>query len=617
MHGSGHRGSEPALNPGTALKNVTSALAATALLATAFLGACSDSTAPAVRPDLIAANLGSMAVGDVRTLTLAQASGGLQIPASMASAQYLVVLGNADVAASTVPSFTVSGDWMTGPAVEPLASLGRGSAALDPGNPGPVLPYSTPRGVQFEAALRQFERTGLPHPDGGSSGNGAVRASLGGPVVVHAAAPAVGTTLSIKVLTPTGFNGKGSINCSAGGYTTTTGVVRAVGTYAIVVSDVTSPGGGFTDADFQAIADQFDTFTYPTDVAYFGAPTDLDNNGHIMIYYTPAVNKLTNAGQASVSGYVGGFFFAGDLYDPVAGSRGCLSSNKAEIFYLLAPDPSGTYGNRFSTQFVREVTSGTVSHELQHMINSGNRYVHNYKFEVTWLDEALAHFAESTVGRARAGFAPYRTVTATDIQALNVTQPSVASAYFDQNFARAKYYVDRPDTTGAIVSAARSAANLASRGAEWAFMQYLDDWFSGTDPHVLTTKLVAGPDTGTVNLVNSAGAPLDTLLSRWLVTLYTDHLNIQGLDPMYNYRSYNFRDIISRTPDGITPPPNYLPVKAIGNGRTSLSTSVPGSSASYFITSLSTGGARTVTVNNSAGAAATDPNGRVYVVRQR
>jgi hypothetical protein len=575
--------------------------------AAALVVGCTDNTAPGAggggTPDSVAANLGTMAVGDVRVLTFSAASGGLHIPAANASAQYALVVSNVAINSGNTPSYTVRGD------------------RLAPQINGPVGDYFPPisgptfrapasenlRGSLFEASLRRFERDQLPRP-GGTMTSSSAAADRMPPLPSRATAPPVGTQLTLKVLTPAGFNGENSVNCSSSGYTTTTGTVRAVGTYAIVVSDNTTPANGFTPSDYQAVANEFDKYTYPTDVSYFGTPTDLDNNGHIIIYYTPAVNKLTPAGQASVSGYVGGFFFAGDLY-PTTGNGGCASSNRGEIFYLLAPDPSGTFGNAFSTDFVRQVTRGTLAHEFQHMINSGNRFLMpaSVPFETTWLDEGLAHFAEGVVGRARAGFGDLQKI---DYNTMNALPDSVVQAFFLQNLARAKYYVERPDTTAAIVSQKKAGANLASRGAEWAMLRYLADWFNGNgDPRTLTRKLVAGPDTGTVNLVKSTGAPVDTIFARWLTTMYTDNRAIPNLNPVYNYKSYTMRQLIAGTLVGNEQTSSYLPVKALGNGSTTVSVTVPSSSAAYFLTSLTSSGDRTINI------ASTDPNGRVYIVR--
>ena len=550
-----------------------------------------------------------MNVGDVRVLTFSAASGGLTIPASLQSAQYAVILGNMNLNAGSIATSSVHGDWMV-----PAGQSAAGDI-LAPGGGTFESPVALSRGEVFEASLREFERTRLPLPGGHAQTGASVSASRNVPIPSAATnpPPAVGSTIPFKVLTPAGFSGATTSACAAGGFTQSSGVVQYVSQHAIIVSDVTSPAGGFTSADFQAIATEFDSMIYPTDSAYFGKPTDIDNNGHIYIYYTPAVNKLTPAGVANTSGYVGGFFFAGDLYAPTA--AGCLSSNQGEIFYLLAPDPSGTFGNAFSTSFVRQVTRGTVAHELQHMINSGNRYVSPVvqPFEATWLDECLAHFAEDAVGRAEAGFADNRTVTYTDINALD---PSIANAFFVQNFARTKYYVERPDTTAAIVNHVKAAANLASRGAEWSLLRYAADWFNtGGNPRTLTRALVAGPDTGTVNLAKATGVPLDTVLARYLVTLYTDHRSFMPTGSPYNYRSYTLRQLVTGTLIGSETTTSYLPVGAIGNGSTTLVARVPASSAAYFLTSLTTGGARTVKITDSNGNASADPYGRVYVVR--
>ncbi len=561
-------------------------------------------------PDPILSDLSTMNVGDVRVLTFSSASGGLNIPASMQSAQYAVILGNMNLNSGTIATSTVHGDW--------LAPESRSASAdiLSPGFQTLTAPTSPSRGEVFEASLRAFERSGLPLPGGrGATPGSAVAADRQAPLPSAATnpPPAVGSTIGFKVLTSAGFGGVTTSACSASGFTQTTGVVKYVSQHAIIVSDVASAAGGFTNADFQAIGDEFDQMIYPTEVSYFGTPTDIDNNGHIFIYYTPAVNKLTPAGQANTTGYVGGFFFAGDLYAPT--SQGCLSSNQGEIFYLLAPDPGGANGNTFSTSFVRQVTRGTVAHEFQHMINSGNRYVSPtvQPFETTWLDEALAHLAEDAVGRTEAGFADSYTITYNDITALD---PTITQAFFLQNFARTKYYVERPDTTAAIVSHAKAAANLASRGAEWSMLRYAADWFNtGGNPRTLTRALAAGPDTGIVNLAKSAGVPMDTILARYLVTLYTDHRPYMPASSPYNYKSYTLRQLVTGTLVGSENSTGYLPVGAIGNGTTTLTARVPASSAAYFLTSLTNGGARSVKITDSNGNVATDANGRVYVVR--
>jgi hypothetical protein len=232
-------------------------------------------------------------------------------------------------------------------------------------------------------------------------------------------------------------------------------------------------------------------------------------------------------------------------------------------------------------------------------------------FEVTWLDEGLAHFAEDAVGRAEAGLTDLQTIS---VSTLNGMDATLEDAFFIQNLSRGKYYVVRPDTTGPIVSEARAAQNLASRGAEWLLLRYAADWFSNNNPRTFAKALAMGPDTGVTNLTKRIGVPMDTLLAHWLVTLYTDHSGLPGLDAKYNYKSYEMRDLLTRiTLEGFDNG-TYLPVNALGNGSSTYTVGVPASSAAYFITSLSTGGARTIQVTNTTGTSLAS-KGRFYIVR--
>src|SRR6185503_12535640 len=102
-------------------------------------------------------------------------------------------------------------------------------------------------------------------------------------------------------------------------FTTITAKVQYVNDKVIIYNDNASPSGGFTSSDYQQIGDEFSSLIYPTDVSFFGTQLDLDNNSRIIILYTPQVKKLT---PPRSSGFVGGFFWAGDLF-PTTGSGGC------------------------------------------------------------------------------------------------------------------------------------------------------------------------------------------------------------------------------------------------------------------------------------------------------
>jgi hypothetical protein len=145
--------------------------------------------------------------------------------------------------------------------------------------------------------------------------------------------------------------------------------VVAITNRAIVVSDTANPANGFTTEDYQSFGSTFDTLVYPVDTLNFGNPTDIDNNQHVILFFTRAVNELTPPNQTF---FVGGFFFSRDLFPlTTAGTlQGCAGSNFAEMFYLLVPDPAGIVNQNVRTvDFVKSTTVGTLAHEFQHLIN--------------------------------------------------------------------------------------------------------------------------------------------------------------------------------------------------------------------------------------------------------
>jgi hypothetical protein len=78
------------------------------------------------------------------------------------------------------------------------------------------------------------------------------------------------------------------------------GKVVAITNKAVVIADTANPAGGFTDAEYQSIGVTFDTLVDPVDRAAFGAPSDIDNNGRVLIFFTRAVNEITTSGASGV-----------------------------------------------------------------------------------------------------------------------------------------------------------------------------------------------------------------------------------------------------------------------------------------------------------------------------
>jgi hypothetical protein len=552
----------------------------------------------------------NLAVGEVKVLSAAQSNGCIKLAVTGNASQYVVIGANANSIPEESATYVMKSD--TGEVVPNnslLVNPLKVAAALQVSS----LPPSVTIQDNFETRLRLAERRELSLPDA----QAAYRARGNGPSTLRTqlslAVPNVGDKTTFKV------PGTGADPCSP--FITVTATVQYVSNNAILYLDDSSPPGGFTAADYQAIGDEFDNLIYPTDVSYFGTPLDLDNNGRVIILYTPQVNKLTDTGNPN--GFVGGFFFAGDFFEPT-GANSCAQSNKAEIFYVLTPDPTGSIvpnkggsGNPRSTATVRQGTRGTIAHEFQHMINASERIRSPIEqpLEDAWLDEALSHFAEDVNGRALKGLPDDANATFATLFS-NVND---YSAFFYQNFARFRYWITSPGNTSPISKDV--ASSLGIRGAAWSLLRYAaDNYAPGGDIKAFTKALAGGPLIGVNNLTTRAGVSFDTLVAGWMVANYADDAGIPGLNPKYTYKSYDMRSNLSRDLSGtiqVTTQYPLLITDITGTGFVSTIQTANSGTGDYFRFSRPAGGsARSFRfLNANSGTTASFTGAALYSLR--
>ena len=395
----------------------------------------------------------------------------------------------------------------------------------------------------------------------------AARRESGAAMSIAAAVANEGDTVSIRV------PDLNASNLCTTGYKEIRAVVKKTTPHSTIVQDVAAPVPGFTSSDFTEIGNEFESLIYPTDTIYFGKETDRNADGRVTILYTPEVNRATEAGSL---GFVAGFFWGGDLVKKTEYAQlgiPCPQTNEQEIFYMLVPDPSGTINsNPRSVATVKQNTRGTIAHEFQHMINQGHRLLSPVvdSAETTWLNEALSHFAEEIVGRAKLGYPDFQKLTFTA-----VNSPSTADydAFFRQNLLRYRSWMQRPDTSSPTSNASRN--QLAPRGAAWMFLRYATDFHSGGNMKSYLRNIVNGPDIGLRNLLqHSNGAQFDDLLSGWLISQFTDGLPIPNLPARYTMKSWAVRDVMTSShssntfPLLVTPLPDNVQTKSIsGSGN--------------------------------------------------
>jgi hypothetical protein len=519
---------------------------------------------------------GRLSVGQSLSVSGAQS---FQLQAGATSGDYVAVLVNTNLLSpvgGSFESYTIRGDDLIAPS---FYVGGTGAATLarlpltEQGTPdAPVLDRA------FEARLRARERADLAPLFAAAPAS--YVAPSAAPSATSSSSPSGSFTMSrsnsvlpstVKVGDTVTVNVNGVESCTNPIYHKAR--VAAIGTHAIILSDSANPQPGFTDADYARYAARFDTLVYPMDVAAFGQPTDIDNNGHIGLIFTVAVNQLTPPNSGS---YVGGFTFSRDLFPLTAAGRigACAASNVGEFFYLLAPDPLGTVNNnKRSTGFVDSNTTSVIAHEFQHLINASRRlYINNAgTFEAKWLDEGLAHSAEELLFYRESGLASRNNIDGTVVGPSTATA-TVRTAYLLDMFGNAGRY------RSYLLAPAKSspyAANdsLPTRGGAWSLLRYLTDRKSSSDGDTFM-RLVNSVDSGMTNMQAVFGQDLSSQVRDWAVSNAVDDL--ATTDPVLQQPSWNWHSVYPA--NGYAFP---LGITAMQNGS-SYSGSVTAGGAAYY-----------------------------------
>ena len=461
----------------------------------------------------------------------------------------------------------------------------------------PAAPLVVPNDA-FEAALRMRERTEAARRFGNSiAGRRALRDIVAAGSV---AVPAVGDLMKL--------NANAIDFCD--NPTLRTGRVMAVTDKAIVVADTENPVGGFTADEYHSIGVTFDTLVDPTDRAAFGAPSDIDNNGHVILFFTQAVNELTPAQSSTVTL---GFFYARDLYPKTVAPGPCAGSNVGEVFYLLVPDTAGVVnGNKRSKSLVTTLTNGTVAHEYQHLINASRRmYVNSVGpvFEERWLDEGMAHIAEELNFFRAAGRSPR-----TNLDANLFNDPVVSAAYATfsiNNFRRYAQYLPRTETQGPV-GFDLFDDDLPTRGAIWNFLRFAADHVAASNENALWFKLVNSKTSGMTNLTSALGSVAPNILLRdWATSVFLDD-NAASVDPRYQQPSWNARSILTGAG---TSTPFPLVTRLLNVDGSPLSTSLVGNGVAFLRFSVPTG--QDALLTTTSGGQALPSSVKLSVVRIR
>jgi len=402
----------------------------------------------------------------------------------------------------------------------------------------------------------------------------------------------------------------GDLNCSS--FKQDTAVLEFTGTNIVIYQSKDAPAapGGFTTAEMAAFGSVFDQTLYPIDANAFAPPSDIDGNGHEIVLISPKVNSLVTNAECQSSGYVAGFFFPDDL---IPGSPG---SNSGEIYYSLAPDPSGHFSCAHTKDDVESITGGTFLHETLHMINFSEKVlVHGLgDTEEEWLDEGMAHIAEEM------GSLHYEALYPPPSGRTNPNQlfPDSAEGYISGDLFNFYSFLLSPNTNTVTIQI-ENGSSLGDSGGEWLFLRWLGDQMGSP----IYGNIVRSALTGQSNLETQAGEPLATLLGEASLAFYSDSLlgvPRTEIAPAYRYTSRNLRQLgqaLFNAEGGPTPDfPRAFPIapSPLTFGVTQHSAMYRGTMA-YYTYDSNGGAARLHFAAGNGGSFATGLGAQVTVLR--
>jgi hypothetical protein len=434
-----------------------------------------------------------LAWGEDRVLDASSALACVRLPPD-GDARYLAVPLSTGLVAGAEYPFSLTGLTVDGQEPSPVPAPSRAGV-------GGPLPDATAMGRahrRWELRVRELERRLVegegasrrvsegPGPRPGVDDSPAASARSQTASRAPAPAPSVGDERTFRVLNRDNE------------FDEVTARVQHVTESCLVYLDEDVPPGGFTPGDIGTLATQFESAIHPTVTRLFGAESDLDGNGRVIILLTPAVNRLTPEGS---DGWVGGFFFGLDLLE---GRKG---SNEGEIFYAAVPDPTGRHGPMLSRSVILQTVPAILAHEFEHMVHFNQRILlaGAETQEALWLSEALAQMAEDLVGDLlrRQG------------------EAVLARDYQMGNWKRARRFLQATGHTSLLASI--PPGTLAERGAGWLFLRYLHGHALEED---FLRRITRSTRTGVDNVSAVTGRSWPDLVSSWAGSLFLDGVGI-------------------------------------------------------------------------------------------
>ncbi len=565
------------------------------------LWACSSSdttttpTGPASFKSSPCSQTGTLQLAVAATARVDCSNGGTTVTLAGNGASYIVIAQFAvDLVPDTLVPYRVTAGTAVSASLFPAPSRfpstriagARSPVGLTPLRASQKAPGAAQR--RFSGALHAHARARLASrawPMSGSLGARAARSLTRSADLVPL--PTLGSVRSFRVLASNGNS-----------FTSAGARLAFIGTNVLVYVDTLAPANGFTSTQLQGFGTYFDQTLYPIDTTAFGAPSDVDQNGRVIMLMTPAVNALVSAASCETQGYVAGFFDDEDL----GGGVGDPNSNQGEVFYSMVPDPTGVASCSHNVDEVGFAVPGTFLHELQHLISfSQHVVVHHSNPEFGWLDEGLSIVAEELGSLYYEQKCPGTACRSDPTQLF----PD-SSQGFVENFLYDSYqYALLPDTASVTLHS-DDDDGFSWRGGDWLLVRWLGDQM-GTR---IFKKLDQNTLTGVANIESASGQPFPNLFANFALALYTDSL--PGLarttaPAADRFTSRNVRQMWNRlfvTSGGASDIPFASPLALFPiTADTSLAVLDPGTSSYFRLDTKSTDATVSIQFSGAGGSA--------------
>lgn len=290
-------------------------------------------------------------------------------------------------------------------------------------------------------------------------------------------------------------------------------VLHVSSTLVICLDKTTDPSLTLDGSDLQAIADGFAQVVLPRERIFFGHESDVNQDGHITLLFSPLVADTATA-------YVNPYDL---ITDPALRPAG-VAANDQELIYLTPPqmlDP-----HMASPRAILE----TVAHEFQHSIYFYRKYLLNDQLggqESVYITEGLSGLAQDISGyQAGIFFESKSALDAWDLISFNDLVLSGGGYFMDRSelyggaYLLMRYLYDQAG--GDVIRPDGTVDEVASSGATWL------------------RAFESSPLLGEAAIEDAAGRSSLALATDWLTALMVDdrvdeHGTPLNEDPRYNF----------------------------------------------------------------------------------